>query len=372
MSMRRFTWVAGAAMVALVSTGVQAPLAASAESDEREFSKITAGAVVAVPLTGNDEQVLAAENKARASSLPEDVSPGSFQYRGEVVNRVFADRSVPSTVRTMPSRFTRASLSSLEKELVAIRDAAKDRNVAYGYYHDAVSDVLRVEGNVAEQLLPVRALVRGEVSFTHTVDAGRDSRTSDSAPHWGGARITSGGAACSSGFTVRDSTGTRFAVTAAHCGQLNSAWYSGAYYFGTVTRRGPFPAWDMALLSGSSYGTYIYMGGSAGNGWPTGPADNPVVGFSYCTSGATTYENCGKVVTSLSASFCDSAGCTHGLASYTGGSSTAGGDSGGPLVLKGSSVVYPRGIHIARSGSTMYAEKWSSISSNFGVSSVSS
>ena len=114
------------------------------------------------------------------------------------------------------------------------------------------------------------------------------------------------------------------------------------------------------------------MGGSSVTGWRTGAACNPAVGATYCTSGTTTNENCGKVVQSLSASFCDSSGCTYGLASYTGGTSTAGGDSGGPLVLKGSSTVYPRGIHIARAGSTMYAEKWSTISSHFGVSSVTS
>jgi hypothetical protein len=126
----------------------------------------------------------------------------------------------------------------------------------------------------------------------------------------------------------------------------------------------------MALIGGQTYGTMIYMGGSAGTGTATGAPANPAVGTSYCVSGGASYENCSKQVTSLSASFCDTSGCTTALAAYTGGSSTQNGDSGGALVLKSGGKVYPRGIHIARSGSTMYAEKWNLISVHLGVSGV--
>ena len=87
-------------------------------------------------------------------------------------------------------------------------------------------------------------------------------------------------------------------------------------------------------------------------------------------SGTTTYENCGKQVTSLSATLCTSNGCTSGLASYVGGTTTEGGDSGGPLVLKSSSGVYVRGLHKGRNGSTMYGERWPSVAFLFGVSIV--
>ncbi len=44
--------------------------------------------------------------------------------------------------------------------------------------------------------------------------------------------------------------------------------------------------------------------------------------------------------------------------------------SGGPLVLKGSSGVYARGVHIARTDGTMYAERWNSVAGGLGVAIV--
>ncbi len=58
----------------------------------------------------------------------------------------------------------------------------------------------------------------------------------------------------------------------------------------------------------------------------------------YCTSGTTTFENCGKRVTSLSASVCDADGCTPGLASYVGGTWTAGGDPVGRWSSRGAAA----------------------------------
>lgn len=45
------------------------------------------------------------------------------------------------------------------------------------------------------------------------------------------------------------------------------------------------------------------------------------------------------------------------------------GDSGAPLVLKSTSTVYPRGLVIARAGTTMFAEKYSTVANYFGVTS---
>jgi hypothetical protein len=275
-----------------------------------------------------------------------------------------------SAARVANSRFTAQSLGKLKNELAA---KAGKPGVAYGFYYDERTDSVVVEGNLPRTQLPKQAVAKGLITYKHSTDVGRESRDNDSTPHWGGSAITrSGGVRCTSAFTVQTSTGARRAVTAGHCGTVGTVWNSGSYYFGNMTSRASFPTWDLALLSGSTYGSYIYMGGSTGVGTPTGAFGNPVVNVNYCTSGSTTYENCGKRVTSLSAQFCDASGCTPGLASYVGGTSTAGGDSGGPLVLKGSSVVYPRGVHIARSGSTMYAEKWSTVASYWGVTGVTS
>jgi hypothetical protein len=171
---------------------------------------------------------------------------------------------------------------------------------------------------------------------------------------------------------VKYPSGARGIVTAGHCGGVGTrwtAWDTGAWA-GNTTARAPFPVWDVALISGSSYGSYIYMGDRNGYGSKVLGAGDPVVGAYYCTSGTTTLENCGKRVTSVTATVCTSAGCTPSVASYVGGNLTQGGDSGGPLVLKASNGVYARGVHIALGGSTMYGERWVSVAGGLGVSIV--
>lgn len=309
------------------------------------------------------------ETKLREQQLSQDISPGRYLASDQFVYRIYADAKAPPNRATLPSRFTAASLAALKKELANL---AGQKGVFFGFAYDAESDAVVVKGNLSRSALPQEELRSKAVTLDFTNDGGRETRSNDAPPHWGGAKIQSGSAGCSSAFIVKNRVGTRFAVTAAHCGGLNSVWRSGRYTVGKMTQRAPFPSYDMALLSGQRYGSYVWMGNSSGTGTPTGSAANPVVGVTYCTSGTTTNEKCGKKVNSLSATFCDPAGCTHALASYVGGRSTAGGDSGGPLVLKSGSRVYPRGMHIARSGSTMYAEKWSVISERFGVTLVTS
>lgn len=358
------TTLAAALIISLTSvTGASAD---TPTADEQKAAQETSsGAVVDSGYASSLEE----EDRFRVQAVAEDVSPGAFTDGDRLVSRVYADADAPDGATTLPSRFTRASLDALQEQIAGLAGA---EGIFYGFSYDAETDTVSVVGNVPQAELPAEAVRSGAISYEYTKDGGRETRANDSSPHWGGAKITSGGAGCSSGFIVKNSAGTRFAVTAAHCGALNSTWTSGSFTFGKMTQRGPFPAWDMALLGGQSYGSYIWMGNASGTGTQTGAAANPAVGSTYCTSGTTTNENCGKKVSSLTGSFCDSAGCTYGLAEYKGGTNTAGGDSGGPLVLKSGSKVYPRGIHIARVGSTMYAEKWSSISSHFGVTAVTS
>lgn len=64
---------------------------------------------------------------------------------------------------------------------------------------------------------------------------------------------------------------------------------------------------------------------------------------------------------------CSNGQCTFDLVSMTGGAMPSGGDSGAPVYTK-SSVVGIRGMLIARNSQIMYLEKWSMISSTFGVS----
>lgn len=311
------------------------------------------------------------EAATRAQAAADSVSPGAFKVGDALVKRVYSDQLGTEGPAAEPSRFTQASLQHLEKSLESLAVSSSREDVFYGFYYDAEADKMVVEGNVSKADISKLGVASALIAYSPSSKGGRSSRQVDSSPFWGGARITSGSSGCSSGFIVKNSSGTRFAVTAAHCGNLNSTWKSGSHTYGKMTKRGSFPTYDMALIGGQSYAPYIYSGGTASSTCNAAgaPAD-PVAGTTDCANGVSTGENCGKRVTSLSGTFCDSSGCTNALAVYTGGTATAAGDSGGALLLLSGGKSYPRGIHIARSGTNMYAERWSNISSHLGVSGI--
>jgi hypothetical protein len=202
------------------------------------------------------------------------------------------------------------------------------------------------------------------------------NRRDDIAPFWGGASIQSGGATCSTGFTVRNSSGTRFTTTAAHCFPVGATVRTPTNTLvGTVTQRGTLGSWwffdnrDVELIGGQSYGARIYTGGifSSTSKAVVGAGD-PVAGVTgYCTSGQTSGEQCNQTVQSTGAIVCTGTGCKWPVIQYVGGPSQ-GGDSGGSMYIPGASgQVFARGAVIAGNGTTSFAEPWSRISSSMGV-----
>jgi hypothetical protein len=204
-------------------------------------------------------------------------------------------------------------------------------------------------------------------------------RRDDIAPFWGGASIQSGGGTCTSGFTVRKPSGQRFLTTAGHCYAVgaNVRTPTGRLV-GSVTERGTlgsFWFWDnrdMELIGGQSYSPRVYVDGiTSSSSKAVVGASDPVAGFTgYCASGQTTGEQCNQTVQSTQAIVCTQTGCKWPVIEYTGGPSQPG-DSGAPFYLPGAAgQVFARGAVIAGNGTTSYAEKWSRISSTFGVSIV--
>jgi hypothetical protein len=200
------------------------------------------------------------------------------------------------------------------------------------------------------------------------------SRRDDVPAFWGGAGITltAPSARCSAGYTVQNSAGVRFMVTAGHCftnGQT-AVTELGGRVVGTVSGNG-LPSQDMEIISGQAYSPFIYVGGvDSSTGNHVASAADSVVGFNdYCHSGRTTGENCGHTSLSNDAMVCTSSGCKSPVTSFTGGTLPQGGDSGSPFYAL--SVSGPdkhiRGHIIAGGGSTFYAEKWSRVATRFGV-----
>jgi hypothetical protein len=203
------------------------------------------------------------------------------------------------------------------------------------------------------------------------------NRRDDIPSFWGGASIQSGGGVCSTGFTVRNSSGARFITTAAHCYAVGATVRTPTNTLvGTVTRRGTlgstwfFDNRDAELIGGQSYAARVYTGGVfSTSSKALVSAGDPVAGVTgYCSSGQTSGEQCNQTVQSTGAMACTSTGCKWPVIEYTGGPSQ-GGDSGGSFYIPSAAgQVFARGAVIAGNGTTSFAEPWSRISSSMGVS----
>jgi hypothetical protein len=235
-----------------------------------------------------------------------------------------------------------------------------------------VSDLTRMSDEAQE-----RAVRNAKVLPTTTSDTWH--RRDDIPWYWGGAGITSGGGLCSSGYTVQNSSGYRYSVTAGHCfanwakvltesGNNTYGWVIGRR-LPTVTGH----AMDMELMYGQNYAGRIYTGGIfSTSSAPVAAAGQAYVGYNnYCHSGRTTGEHCGHTATSINGQVCTQTGCKSPVIVFNGGNLPQGGDSGSPFYAKDSyGRAWIRGHHIAGNGTTGYAQPWTTVASEYNVSIV--
>jgi len=122
--------------------------------------------------------------------------------------------------------------------------------------HEAFGDAVTVVPAEPLTLLPPR-----QVDPVSTLGTGR--RT-DTTPFNGGDMIDvrpPGGGYCTSGFTLTNLFGTRYAITASHCGPLNQRYETNnRTNFGTVLFS--HPSVDAELVGGVSYRGVIWVGGT--------------------------------------------------------------------------------------------------------------
>jgi hypothetical protein len=204
-------------------------------------------------------------------------------------------------------------------------------------------------------------------------------RRDDIPSFWGGAGITNAGGICSSGYAVKNWWGSVFNVTAGHCfaNGANALVESGLRSYGTVSgRRLPTVTghpMDMELLGGQSYAGRVYTGGVVSTtSRPVVAAGAAFEGYTnYCHSGRTTGENCGHTATSTNAQVCTQSGCKSPVIAFTGGTMIQGGDSGGAFyALDGAGGAWIRGNVIATNGTTGWAQPYTTVASEYGVSIV--
>jgi hypothetical protein len=203
-------------------------------------------------------------------------------------------------------------------------------------------------------------------------------RRDDTPAFYGGGGLLASNALCSAGYTVTNSSGNRWMVTAGHCYAIGTRvnTESNARYFGTVTNRALASlgqaGLDMELLNGQSYAGRIFTGGvTSSSSIPVVAAGSASVGYTnYCHSGRTTGEQCGHTAVSTSAQVCTQTGCKTNVIAFRGGVLSQGGDSGSPFYAKDSRGAWIRGHVIAGDGTTSYAEKWDKVAARYGVSIV--
>jgi hypothetical protein len=152
------------------------------------------------------------------------------------------------------------------------------------------------------------------VRFTSPMPLSPARRATDRAPFWGGSRIATGRAACTSGFPAqRRANGDDVLVFANHCssGRPGVVWRTaqGRRPVGVSGATRSF-RWDTQVLNGRRYGNAIFVGGIASNLGRriVGPVSTFSRGDRWCVSGSFSGEMCGSRITNTNLLFRTSPG----------------------------------------------------------------
>jgi streptogrisin D len=184
----------------------------------------------------------------------------------------------------------------------------------------------------------------------------------------GGDAIYGGQFRCSLGFNVVSGSGVHYFLTAGHCGNIATTWYSNSSHTSTLgTRAGTsFPGNDYAIIRYSSStvqpGTVDLYGGSQ----DITSAGNAFVGQSVRRSGSTTGVHSGTV-TAVNATVNYAEGTVTGLIRTT--VCAEGGDSGGSLFAGSTALgLTSGGSGNCSSGGTTFFQPVTEPLSVYGVS----
>ncbi|MGS2619935.1 S1 family peptidase [Micromonospora sp. LZ34] len=185
----------------------------------------------------------------------------------------------------------------------------------------------------------------------------------------GNAIYAGGGGRCSLGFNVRNSAGTQYFITAGHCTNISSSWYSNSAqttYLGARTGTS-FPGNDYGIVQYNSSvsrpgNVYLYNGSYQ----DITAAGNAYVGQSVRRSGSTTGLRSGSV-TALNATVNYAQGSVYGLIRTN--VCAEPGDSGGSLFAGSTALgLTSGGSGNCSSGGTTYFQPVTEVLSRYGVS----
>jgi hypothetical protein len=236
-----------------------------------------------------------------------------FTRKGEETIRPYLSPALAAVVRVEPARFT---LYQLERRLEASYHRVRGAGIP-------AAGAVDVRANRAEvHVLPGHAAAaRAVLGAGDAVVVEVDDLPREEIAMYGGLPIST----CTTGFTVRNSAGTRGVSTAGHCGNSQSlSGYSltfrGEAYSGSYDIQ-----WHNA--SGHTFPNTITVGSGTRSITGTRSRTSQTVGSQVCKQGKTTGYTCGTIST---ISYCASGACTWVRVAGNGTNLSEGGDSGGP------------------------------------------
>ena len=337
----------------------QAPLIAAAEvirNAAEQASKTDAGSGFTSISLSDDSVVLSWKGE-----MPPGVTSAVEQ----------AGRDVSVEVR--PAKHSKLELVAAEKR---VRDQLT-RSSGPGFSIEIPADgggiVVNTEGVVDDAKRKVPRLGMS-VTVKHKQNPKTTSRLADFAPWWGGARIANAqlGAGCTSGFGVQNYYGSKFIVTAGHCGAVGNDWYNGDWTRRMGMAYSKHTAYDIMLIP-TDAGGRIYDGGVGTNEFSKDVvgAGQVFMGEWLCTSGSVSGAVCGYLVNNFTTSYCGYAAtgvwnCFSDLSTAPQKDGVIGvrsGDSGGPVFNLSGPNVIAKGIISGQGngGRTLVFQDWGTI-----------
>jgi streptogrisin D len=263
-------------------------------------------------------------------------------------------------------RIVARSAATLQQATAELGRTAKVPGTAWGV--DPVTNQVVVS---VDETVTGAKLTKVRAAATRLGDAVRVEHVAGtfSATIAGGDAIFGGGSRCSLGFNVRNSAGQFFFLTAGHCGNIASQWFSNSARTTLIgTRRSSsFPGNDYAIMT---YAAGIAHPGTVnlynGTSQDITSARNAVVGESVRRSGSTTRVRSGSVTgTNQTVNFPQ--GTVTGMIRTT--VCAEPGDSGGPLFAGTAALgITSGGSGNCTTGGTTFYQPVTEPLSVFGVS----
>lgn len=236
-----------------------------------------------------------------------------FTRKGEETIRPYLSPALAAVVRVEPARFT---LQQLERRLEASYNRVRGNGIPAAGGVDVRANRAEVHVLAGRSAAARAVLGVGDASVVEVAHLPREEINM-----YGGLNVSG----CTSGFTVRNSAGTRGITTAGHCGNSQSL---GGY---ALTLRGEAYSGSYDIqwhnASGHTYPNTIKVSSGTRSITATRSRTSQTVGSQVCKQGMTTGYTCGTIST---ISYCASGACTWVRVAGNGTNLSEGGDSGGP------------------------------------------